>query len=126
MHEYADYTRRALDRQHREREECEGREREEQAERDRLNKEARDRYLAGLDREKREAAARREAEIDAALAPAKERERHAWLAAHPGKGPDDFDRQAWPHLRANLIAADAARSQAEIQRRLAASGLYDF
>ncbi len=123
---YDFYTRRALDRQRREREEREEREAEAQAERDRLNQEARDRYLARLDRDKREAEARREAETDAALAPAKDRERRALLAAHPGKTAQDFDREAWPHLRANLLADERAAGEAALRERLAATGRYGF
>ena len=116
----------SLQRQRREREVREEAEREALEGAARLNEEARQRRLAGEAELARRAETRREAETEAALAPAKERERGAWLAAHPGKTPDDFERRAWPHLRRNLLEADAERQGAALRERFASSGRYGF
>jgi hypothetical protein len=46
-----------------------------------------------------------------------------WLTDHPGKAEADFQREAWPHLRANLLEARQARrdeaARAEARRRIA-------
>ncbi len=118
--------RESLDRQRREREVREEAEREALEEAGRLNEEARRRRLAGEAELARKAAARREAETEAGLAPEKERERRAWLAAHPGQTPEDFERQAWPHLRRNLLDTQAEAQQAALRQRLGATGRYGF
>ena len=113
-------------RQRQEREEREEREREEAEERKRLNAEARQRYIDGLAAKKAEERRRHEAETDARLAPAKARARRDWLIAHPGKEAADFDREAWPLVRENLIEDEAAARVEATKAALRASGQYNL
>ena len=116
----------SLQRQRREREVREEAEREALEAVARLNEEARRRRLAAEAELAPKAEARRDAETEAELVPQKEQARQAKRAAHPGKGPEDFERQAWPHLRANLLAERRAAEEAALRERLAASGRYAF
>ena len=124
---YGNYvTQQALARQRREREEWEEQQREEQEERVRANTAARETYLAGLAKQKAEADRRQEAATDAALAPAKERARRDWLLSHPGKDAADFEKVAWPLIRANLIEDQRAAVIEATKAQLRSSGRYEF
>ncbi len=81
---------------------------------------ARAAYLAELRAKEREAAARAEAGVDAALAPRRAVERDRWLAAHPGRPGADFDNAAWPPLRAVILAEGRDAADAAARARLAA------
>jgi hypothetical protein len=65
-----------------------------------------------------------DAEIDAELEPQKEALSREWLANHPGKTASDFYRDAWPHLRLNLVAerADRIKQKSMEEARAALSG----
>jgi predicted DCC family thiol-disulfide oxidoreductase YuxK len=67
---------------------------------------------------------RRTADRDAALAPVKATEQRRWLAEHPGHTAADFERDAWPHLRANLDEQGRADTVEAEKARLRASGTY--
>ncbi len=84
------------------------------------NAAARRDYLAGLADQRRAEAARTEAGVDAALAPRRAVERDRWLAAHPGRTGADFDGEAWPHLRAVILAEGGAAAATAARARLAA------
>lgn len=57
------------------------------------------------------------AQQEVELAPQRETERRAWLAAHPGHSNEEFAKQAWPAIRENLIAqAKAAKLDALIAK----------
>ena len=127
MSSYGNYvTQQALARQRREREAWEEQQAEEQAERVRANTEARASYLAGLAKQKAEAARRQEAETDAALAPAKERARRDWLVSHPGQDAAAFEKVAWPLVRQNLLEDQRAAVIEATKAQLRNSGMYDF
>jgi len=100
----------------------------EQEEMQRANAEARARYLAGLEAKKLEEKQRAEAAIEAELAPQKERAKRQWLYDHPDKEAKDFERNAWPLLKANLLEEqDEQRLQAEIEaQRRRNSGRYSI
>ncbi len=70
----------------------------------RANDEARTAYLASLDAEKAARRAVHQAEIEREIAPERERVMYEWLANHAGKTEQDFMRDAWPHLRLNVLA----------------------
>jgi hypothetical protein len=93
-------------------------------ERRRANEAARQRILDGVAAERAADAKKQEAAIEAALAPAKEREKRAWLAAHPDKTEHTFETKAWPLLRANLLDEDRRRGQEAAVERLRATGQY--
>lgn len=59
-------------------------------------------YLAGLAAKRAEQAHQQQAAIDAELEPQRVRLERQWLADHPEKSATDFQRHAWPHLKANL------------------------
>ena len=91
---------------------------------ERLNTEARRRYLAGLE-EQRAAERRREEErIDTLLAPRKDLERHRWLADHPDRTPNDFERIWREHLRPVAVAELGDEATRQIRDRMAASAVY--
>jgi hypothetical protein len=73
-----------------------------------------------------EARRRDEERIDQQLAPRKETERHRWLADHPGKTAGGFEREAWPHVRAVLVADLAEERTRQTTAALANSGRYSF
>jgi len=124
---YGNYvTQQALARQRREREAWEEQQREEQEERVRENAAARKRYLDGLAEQQAEAARRRDAETEAALAPAKERARRDWLIAHPGQDAAAFETVAWPLVRENLLADEQARVLEATKARLRNDPMYSF
>ncbi len=87
-----------------EREATEAEEARQQVEALRANDEARQRHLAKLDAEKAARRAAHQAEIEREIAPERERVMHEWLANHVGKTERDFMRDAWPHLRLNVLA----------------------
>ena len=91
--------------------------RRQQAERDRENQAARDRWQAKLAADREAEQQRAAAAFEASLAPTKEQLKREWLANHPDRTPADFDRHAWPQLRANLLAD---QRQATIERTKAA------
>ncbi len=90
------------------------------AERRRAEGVARAAYLAELRAKEREETARAEAGVDAALAPRRAVERDRWLAAHPGRTGADFDNEAWPHLRAVILAEGHEGAATAARARLAA------
>ena len=95
------------------------REAQEQAARDADNAETRRKYRAGLEAEKAEEAKLADLALDIELEPRKEVLLRQWLADHPGKTSTDFDRSAWPHLRANLIV-ERRQTQFEADKAAAA------
>ena len=82
---------------------------------------ARAAHLGRLDAQRAEERRQRDAALDAELADRRALEQARWLAANPGKTPADFAREAWPHVRAVLVAelAEAARRQTETTVRAA-------
>ena len=123
---YDQRVRQSLARQREEREAREAQEAEALEAGRRENAEARRVYLAGLAAAKAADARREEAATDAALAAAKERARRDWLLANPGKDGADFERDAWPLVRANLVE-DAGEAQLRAARAaLLRSGNYSF
>ncbi len=60
----------------------------------------------------------------AALAPVKATEQRRWLAEHPGYTVADFERDAWPHLRANLAEQGQQDAVEREKVRLRATGKY--
>ena len=104
-----------------EREAQEAREREaRKAENDRLRAE----YLAGLEAERAERRRRDEEALDAELEPVKQRMKREWLANHPAATETDFERKAWPHLRANLLEDRREQLIARTQEQLRQTGMY--
>lgn len=85
-------------------------ERRQQTIRDMQNAATRKQYLAGLESQKAEKRKLQDIEIDRILEPQKVILRNEWLANHPGKASTDFDKAAWPHLRANLVAEREAEA----------------
>ena len=92
----------------------------------RKNDEARAAYKAQLQAEKDRRAAAQESEIDRQLAPVKEREKRRWLAEHPGHSAEDFERRAWPKLRANLVEDRQRKIDEQQTQALRASGDYQM
>jgi ribosomal protein L20 len=75
----------------------------EQKERKRQNALARKRYLDRLEAERQMQRDEHEAKVEQELAPMKTRLQRQWLVDHPDKDASDFEAQAWPLLRANLL-----------------------
>jgi hypothetical protein len=78
---------------------------------ERENQRARLARSAQLDAERaaqREQAAER---LEAALGPAKERLRRAWLIEHPDQDAAAFERRAWPLLKKSLLKDRAAEQE---------------
>ena len=71
---------------------------------ERLNTEARQRRQAAEAAERAERQRQEEEQLDAALAPTKERRRHEWLAAHPDQTPEAFEKMWKAHLRPLAVA----------------------
>lgn len=69
----------------------------------RENGEAGRTYRASLDAAKAEKQREHDARIDRQIEPQKQMLKRDWLANHPGKTADDFDKSAWVHLRTNII-----------------------
>jgi hypothetical protein len=88
------------------------------------NDAARRRYLAGLEEQKAEERRREEERIDTLLAPRKDLERHRWLAAHPDRTPNDFERTWREHLRPVVVAELEDERTRQTVASLASSGLY--
>jgi len=118
---------RALDEQRREREERESAAGRQLAANARENAAVRARYLAGLTAEREAKRRAAEAADEQALVDdgKHRRVRREWLAAHPGSTTADFDGQAWPHLRANILEerrrAAEERSQQALRARRAST-----
>jgi hypothetical protein len=123
---YSYATRQAIARQRAEREAWAEQQREEQEARVRENAATRQRYLAGLEARRAEVAGRREDEIDAALAPAKERALREFLIAHPGRDAAEFEAVAWPLVRANLLEDELARVQEATKLQLRSHARYNI
>jgi hypothetical protein len=87
-----------------EREATEAEEARQQVERVRAEDEARQRHLAKLEAERAALRAAHQAELEREIAPERERAMRSWLADHAGKTEQDFTRDAWPHLRLNVLA----------------------
>jgi len=99
---------------------------EEQAARERQQSQA---YNASLkqqreERLEKERAEQRERAIEARLADVKMRLMHEWLADHPDQVAADFEKKAWPHLRANLVDELRQADIAATKAKLLASGNY--
>ncbi len=92
----------------------------------RLNAEARQRRLAAEAGRKAEDDRRREAELDAKLEPRKQLERHRWLAAHPDRTANDFQRVWTAHLRPLAVAELGDEAAQRTREALASSGVYTF
>ncbi len=90
------------------------------------NEAARRRYLAGLDAKRAEARRQEEERIDTLLAPRKQIERHKWLAAHPDRTPNDFEREWRDHLRPVAVAEMEEGRQQTAAVGMATSGRYSF
>ncbi len=60
-------------------------------------------YRASLETAKAEKQREHDAQIDSELEPQKQTLMREWLANHPGKTKDDFNKSAWIHLRQNLV-----------------------
>jgi hypothetical protein len=61
------------------------------------------RYLDKLDDDRKAKKAETDAELDRQLEPQKQTLMREWLANHPDKTTDDFNKSAWIHLRENLV-----------------------
>ncbi len=94
-------------------------------ERKRQNDAARAAWLAKLENEKAERRAADEAKLEEALTPERTRLMREWLA-NTGKTEKDFMRDAWPHLRVNVIEERERAIGESIKKRLRASGQYSF
>jgi hypothetical protein len=95
-------------------------------ERREANEEARNRYLAKLAAEKEERRKIAEAELEEQLAPDKARTQREWLANHPGKTVQEFERFAWPQLRLNVIEDRQHAQLEQAKASLRASGRYSL
>lgn len=95
-------------------------------EQQRENARIRERYLKGLEDERAAKRAEHEAELEASLAGDKLRAMRAWLAANPGRTEADFERLAWPHLKANLLEELRAKTFEATMAAMRASGRYSF
>ena len=104
-----------------------------QRERDRVldrqrneNVEARRKYNAQLEAAKTEKRRETDAETDRQLEPQKQILMREWIANHPGKTKDDFDKTAWLHLRQNLIEQSRADALDAHIKAETASGRYSL
>lgn len=73
---------------------------------------------------KADAHAKREAATNLSLAADKETAKRTWLADHPGHSAEDFERRAWPHLKANILTAREAVAAEVVTQELRATGDY--
>ncbi len=104
-----------------------------QQERDRVlsrqqidNQSAKSSYLADLEAKRADKRAEHEAELDRQLEPQKQTMMRDWMANHPGKTAADFEKDAWTHLRQNLVEqreSEMTRATIESER---ASGRYSL
>ena len=90
------------------------------------NRRAREAHRASLEAQRAAEHRRHEAELDAELAPTKQRIKREWLASHPYATEADFATKAWPHLKANLLEDRREQLIARTQDHLKASGLYSL
>lgn len=104
---------------------------EAKAEVERLEAERKQAQTAARERTVSRAAAKRLVEATRAevarenlLSPEKDRRRREWLANDPERTTEDFERYAWPQLRANLEAQTEATTIADRKAELVASGRY--
>jgi hypothetical protein len=105
--------------------ELETREREKQLEdARRANAAIRQKYLAKLEAEKQERAARDAAELEAELAPMKAQELRLWLIDHPDKNAADFEK-VWPAVKEQRYTGRDVLIQREIAAQKA-SGRYSY
>ena len=88
------------------------------------NDAARQRRLAAEAGRKAEADQRRQAELDLALAPTKDRRRHEWLANHPDRTANDFERVWRDHLRPLAVAELEEQRTEQGAAALVRSGQY--
>lgn len=65
-----------------------------------------------------------QADIDAKLEPKKQAQRHAWLAAHPGKNDADFERVWREHLCPLALADLESEAQERTRTALLKKGSY--
>jgi regulator of protease activity HflC (stomatin/prohibitin superfamily) len=73
---------------------------------------------------KADALAKTEAALNASLAADKVAAKHTWLADHPGHSAEEFERIAWPHLKANILTAREAAAAEVVTQELRAGGDY--
>jgi len=104
---------------------------EAEAEVERLDAERKQAQTAARERTVSRAAAKRLVEATRAevarenlLSPEKDRRRREWLANHPERTEQDFERYAWPQLRANLEAQTEATTFEDRKAELLASRVY--
>ncbi len=90
------------------------------------NDETRQRYLTSLNDEREAKAAESQAKIDAELEPQKQILKRQWLADHPGKTENDFNRKAWIHLRQNLVEQRDAEVMNANLKAARATGRYSL
>jgi hypothetical protein len=108
-------------------EERQERERAEAARREpqkRENEAVRKKRLAGLEARKE---AKRQSDneaIDRQLEPKRQYHCREWLAQHPGKSEADFNKQAWPLLRQNILEDDKRASAEAMKQALRQRGGY--
>ncbi|HEY8743615.1 MAG TPA: hypothetical protein VIU62_10965 [Chloroflexota bacterium] len=95
-----------------------------EAERQQSQADARERTLARAAAKRLAEATRAEVARENLLSPEKIRRQREWLANHPDKSVQDFERYAWPQLRANLEAQTEATTIADRKAELVASGRY--
>ena len=91
---------------------------------ERLNTEARNARLAKEAQQRAERQRQEEEQLDAVLAPRKQRERHAWLAAHPDRTANDFERVWRDHLRPLAVAELEEERTQQSAAALLRSGQY--
>jgi membrane protein involved in colicin uptake len=107
-------------------------ERQEKAEREALEaKQTAERHARGKAyfqeqsaKAKADALAKTEAALNASLAVDKVAAKHTWLADHPGHSAEDFERKAWPHLKANILDARESAAAEVVTQELRAGGDY--
>lgn len=78
------------------------------------NERTRKAYLDRLEAQRQEQQARRDAELEQELAPAKAQELRAWLIEHPDKDARDFER-IWPLVKEQKYTGREARIAREIE-----------
>ena len=84
--------------------------------RERQNAAIRKQRLDTLAAERQAQQDRRAAAVEAELAPVKARAKRQWLFDHPDKTESDFDTQAWPLLKENILED---RKEAVFQNEIA-------
>ncbi len=109
-----------------ERQERERAEEQRREESRRENEAARKKYLAELDA--RREVRRQEADkaLELQLEQKKQYLMRDWLAQHPGKTDADFNKQAWPLLRQNILEDDKRATADATKQRLRQSGNYGW